>query len=554
MSKQGKTPRKRRQQGPKTPAEEQIGRPLSKAHVVHPLENEIRRAWEERRANPTEPERELLRAIEAAARQPGALEVFRRWIRAAAVARAEDRAAKKAEPPLGEGESMVHTQWEKKYLPKRLLGPGAALGREEKGFVVAAFHHAFAESERMERLAPPEWYPHWPEGTSVEQMKADLTSPESKARGEYEMIVEECTRLSDDDLQVLWRYLREIEPELSKRVPDASAPAVHEEGRSMADKPPKWVPKMAVDVHELIRKHKAVSRVREMIRRWGARWDAEGEARKQWEIKRNKHFAKLAKLPADDPLRVKADKPPKRGWKWDRSLVLEDVPKAKAPRLDGKGTMEVLTRALKWLDIRGWVPPKLLWEAAPETTFFLPLTDKPLELDEKYALLAAIHDAALRAIPKLDPWDGENDADILSSTEWMSFFALRKGVIEHVADYEAEFTIFLGDVEDDLKGQGGGQTVQSPVATERHAAATEDSDKGSANDQEAPDPPEAERSNPLSLAVMANRLGNMRPEKFKEIALENWGLKRITRQTWTVRLDLMDGNTRHKIEHGKPLK
>jgi len=65
---------------------------------------------------------------------------------------------------------------------------------------------------------------------------------------------------------------------------------------------------------------------------------------------------------------------------------------------------------------------------------------------------------------------------------------------------------------------------------------------------------EEELSLPMSLTEMSNRLGNMSPEKFKEVALNHWGLTNLSRQKWQVRLDLMDKGTRHRIEHGKPLR
>ena len=67
-------------------------------------------------------------------------------------------------------------------------------------------------------------------------------------------------------------------------------------------------------------------------------------------------------------------------------------------------------------------------------------------------------------------------------------------------------------------------------------------------------PPEGECSDPMSLTEMANRLGNMDPRKFKALAEKEWGLKRLSRQKWQVRLDKMDKRTRHKIEHGRPRK
>ena len=63
--------------------------------------------------------------------------------------------------------------------------------------------------------------------------------------------------------------------------------------------------------------------------------------------------------------------------------------------------------------------------------------------------------------------------------------------------------------------------------------------------------PGIEYSVPMSLADMANRLDNMDSRKFKTLAENNWGLERRTRKTWVVRLDMMDANTRRKVETGR---
>jgi hypothetical protein len=57
--------------------------------------------------------------------------------------------------------------------------------------------------------------------------------------------------------------------------------------------------------------------------------------------------------------------------------------------------------------------------------------------------LAAVHDAALLAIEKLDPWEGEDDLAVMAADEWMSFFFLRQKIIELVRENEAELRAFL---------------------------------------------------------------------------------------------------------------
>lgn len=57
---------------------------------------------------------------------------------------------------------------------------------------------------------------------------------------------------------------------------------------------------------------------------------------------------------------------------------------------------------------------------------------------------------------------------------------------------------------------------------------------------------------PMSMAEIANRLGNMCPDAARRLLVAS-GLIRISRKRWRVRLDTLDLTLRHRIETGRPL-
>jgi hypothetical protein len=57
---------------------------------------------------------------------------------------------------------------------------------------------------------------------------------------------------------------------------------------------------------------------------------------------------------------------------------------------------------------------------------------------------------------------------------------------------------------------------------------------------------------PMSMAEIANRLGNMTPDAARRL-LARTGIVRISRKKWRVRLDTLDRTLRHRVETGRPL-
>ncbi len=162
-------------------------------------QDEIRRMREQRRRDPPEWKRKLLRQIDDLARQPGALELFRGHIR---------NVAKELHdaPRNNEGKNY-----------KVFFGPGPALSLPQKVYLLAAFHDVFADAERMARIM--EW-------------NIDLTKerywdvPEWRHCARYEGYGGQCADLTEEELQpaVLQRYVDEVKAEIGKTTLDMPKP------------------------------------------------------------------------------------------------------------------------------------------------------------------------------------------------------------------------------------------------------------------------------------------------------------------------------------------
>jgi hypothetical protein len=157
---------------------------------------------------------------------------------------------------------------------------------------------------------------------------------------------------------------------------------------------------------------------------------------REWEAKRASHFAELAQKPADDPLR--AGKAPKRGWKYETGAFVVHPPVSEE---ELQGTAPA---AIWAVHITGWVPPELSEDVRPITTYFVPLTQRLVNLDEKYTLLAAIHHPALpKAVAKIEPLDSSEGRKVTSISEAGPYVMLCMNLFEHVAGYEQTLRIFL---------------------------------------------------------------------------------------------------------------
>ena len=321
--------------------------------------------------------------------------------------------------------------------------------------------------------------------------------------------------------------------------------------------PPPWLAEIARRFYETVRDNHAMPRVRDAIRQWQADQEAQEDARDRWRARRVKHLRKLLRLPADHPLRADTPNPPHRGWRREWADV---------PARVRKGPLPVPTSSF----VAGWVPPALCYEAEPSVTRIVPIPDRQLKTYEILTLLAAITDDALRGTTKADPWEIGDPDDRRQGQEWMSYFVLRRTVAGGLGPTDRQsLEALLGDARRELETGVGKATAEpateAPPSKPIANGATDLKGKATGDGQgetpppataqgEPTDPPEARRCVPMSLVEMATRLGNMPPAKFKQIAEAMWGLQRLTRQRWTVRLDLMDTATAHRIERGRPIQ
>jgi len=200
-----------------------------------------------------------------------------------------------------------------------------------------------------------------------------------------------------------------------------------------------WVKRLASEVYDLVRKPDILKRFHEMMKQWRARYREQAECNRQWTKRREQHFETLAALPEDDPRRKDSPTPPEPGWVWEPEFC---VPSGG-----------------KLLSIKGWVPPDLAQSREPEIEAILPLVERALRLDEKYTLLAAVHDSDLRGATRIAPWP---DSDL----EAIPYEALRHDLPDEIEGARHKLRGFLEDVKQDAerarqepKGAGAAQEI-----------------------------------------------------------------------------------------------
>ena len=225
---------------------------------------------------------------------------------------------------------------------------------------------------------------------------------------------------------------------------------------NMNQEVPEWSKDIALEVHGLTRQRCHLDRFQEMERQWEERAKEQSHRRNQWEKARDEHVKKLAKLPESNPLRTKSEEPPEPGWVWDRESV-PDPQNIRCPV------------------VRGWFPKKLATEKKPLLLTILPLSmkdpypdtiqslflKKVLCLDEKYTLLAAVHDTCLEGIEPINPRSASMDT-LYGNLCWKIPRFLQGG------GAESALRAFLCDVKADL-----GEEVAERARRERDEKAVE---------------------------------------------------------------------------------
>jgi hypothetical protein len=185
-----------------------------------------------------------------------------------------------------------------------------------------------------------------------------------------------------------------------------------------------WVKRLASEVNDLVRKPDILKRFHEMMKQWQARYREQAECNRQWTKRREQHFETLAALPEDDPRRKDSPTPPEPGWVRE---VEDCVPSG--------GQL---------MSIGGWIPPDLAVSREPEVETILPLVERALRLDEKYTLLAAVHDSDLRGATRIAPWP---DSDL----EAIPYAALLRDLPDEIEGAQHELRAFFEDVKQDAE-------------------------------------------------------------------------------------------------------
>ena len=187
-----------------------------------------------------------------------------------------------------------------------------------------------------------------------------------------------------------------------------------------------------------------------MLKNWKDHVERQWSEWEEWKTKRQQYFEKLAKLRDNDPCRTRSSEPPKPGWVWEEDVIFEK-PRQNAPK-----------------PVSGWVPATLSRDAEPKVGQIWSALDtknntneRPLRLDEKYTLLAAVHDWALIGVEQIDPWQwpaneiAKTEQDVAVVKQAIPYFALRsilqEEAFESLIKAKHELLIFLADVEADLK-------------------------------------------------------------------------------------------------------
>jgi hypothetical protein len=323
---------------------------------------------------------------------------------------------------------------------------------------------------------------------------------------------------------------------------------------------------LAMKIGDVIRSYDALGNFEAMVRRWDAirdQWTAEVVAhQKRWD----EHCERVYR---DPQLRNKKAKPPVRGWRfgplrWDK-------------RVEGV--------------LYGWMPPDFLVENTPDNPLPLPVPERQVLLEEKYAALAAIYDHDSKGVKKIDPWKN-TPADSFEGIGYHhTLVSLVAGLDEHD---EAPLWGWLKDLEQDLRTirpapfppivdtpahlRDGGlrkqlatleqaivqvsEHVQTAVRSLRapnrvppsdlraaKTAAKRSAPNSTAAAETVPNP-----SAPFSLTYIAEAWGGqMTAKKLRPVIGGSVRGRRLNRQTWIVCLDDVTVAARKKLAPAPPI-
>ena len=211
---------------------------------------------------------------------------------------------------------------------------------------------------------------------------------------------------------------------------------------------PDWMKNLALKVHGLILMPNVLDRFHLMMQQWEARNDNQLKECEEWNASRRQCFKDLSELPDSDPLRTPSAVPPKENWVFENNKLL-----------------------LSETIFGGWIEPSMSRTVEPKPETILPLGNRTLHLDEKYTLLAGVHDYTLKGVERISPWSTGSQESIAAIKDSIPYAVLlygeSGGLLKSIASFKHELGTFLTDVENDLKvnepEQAGETAADTPV-------------------------------------------------------------------------------------------
>jgi len=156
---------------------------------------------------------------------------------------------------------------------------------------------------------------------------------------------------------------------------------------SESSKFPAWVYDLGGDIHALLQNDGVLGYWRKQIESWIQSSLQRVKDRDDWDRKHRDHFTITA--PSDSTLTNKdRDDLYGAGWHWEEGGPLFGL--------------DQLPRGEKVTFVNAWVPPGLRECDRPDAEPPLPLPHRQLDSPEKYAVLAAVHDATQNSV-RIDP-------------------------------------------------------------------------------------------------------------------------------------------------------
>ena len=209
--------------------------------------------------------------------------------------------------------------------------------------------------------------------------------------------------------------------------------------------PADWLREVGGEVHRTAFREGALTIFHDRMRESAAEEGRALAESSKWSTRRYRLIEALARLPECHPRREKTESPPKAGLAWT------------------EGSLPIPGYEDSCYPVAGWLPEKYHERNHPVLTY-TPIGrlwhDKRLTIADKFTLLAAVHDATVQSVEKLDlcplvygiSAEAKLTEAVTKALKKGHYYAyvvcgIRDGKLN---DYEVEVRSFLADVRDDL--------------------------------------------------------------------------------------------------------